>query len=182
MGLITLTDLEEQASRGVKNPQKGKGRYVGHKTVHNKLVGDWAIPTGWTYDDVDNNAHWVIRMSPEQINKAKADHTMATNATAYEMGLVWDEEDMCYYPVYDFADSGGRALSSIVGKVEYGGQRDKLTSAYSKLMQNYQTLYVQYTAEAQGQECEFQMDENGDVVAYAYFNDDQVAEAAKETY
>lgn len=134
LGLHVLTDIEEQTERGVENPVPGRGRYRGHKTEWGRLVGDYPIPKGWTLDDVDNNAYLVGKMPEELVQKLSPS---MTQRAPYDLGIVWSEEDQCYYPCYDFADTGGYLMQQVLGKVQYGEQRYEISSAYSKLMQAY---------------------------------------------
>lgn len=156
LGLEVLTDLEEQAQRGVSEPKIGRGRYRGHKTRWGKLVGDYPIPQGWTYDDVDNNAILVGRMTPETLARLQAEGKIDKHMTVegmYDLGLVWDEKDQCLYPVYDFADGGGWAMQQVLGQVNRTGTN--VSEAYGLLMQAYHAACDFLTAQEMGYELQF---------------------------
>ncbi len=156
LGLQVLSDTQEQVERGVTTPQIGRGRYRGHKTAYGSLVGDYPIPQGWTYDDVDNNASVIGRLTPETVARLKQENVLphyASAEQAYELGLVYDPVEQCYWPVYDFADTGGHFMQAVLGRVTT--DRGKVATAYEKLMQAYHMACDRLAAEEAGYEIQY---------------------------
>ncbi len=156
LGLRVLTDVEEQQQRGVKDPVPGRGCYRGHKTIYGGLVGDYPIPAGWQYEDVDNNAVLIGQMHKDLHHKVAQNETTRRYPTEdkyYDVGIVFSAEDQCYYPVYDFADSGGRLMGEVLGNVKREGQG--VSEAYSLFMQAYHQACDVLTAAEQQQQIEF---------------------------
>lgn len=154
LGFEVLSDVEEQQERGVE-PLPNRGRYRGHKTRFGRLVGDYPIPEGWTYADVDNNATVVARMPRETFDRLRASGMIPAYLTfddMYDLGIVYDARSNCYWPVYDFADGGGRVLQSVLGSVAGGYRGGQVTAACEKLMQAYHMACDELAAQEAGYE------------------------------
>lgn len=121
---------------------------------------------------MDNNASYVARPTKAKIQQMVAVKKLySSDADFYELGLVWNEEDQCYYPVYDFADTGGHNMSMIVGEVRGRGRGQEVTGAFSDLMQLYNAHCDRLKAQELNQEVEFEKLPDGSLVSFIYLDE-----------
>lgn len=124
----------EQMGINFRECEKGKGHFRTWKDDHNgQWVGDWDLPEGITGEQMGDNADYVL--------------SIPGDSQAYELGIVWNEQDQCWYPAYDFYN-GGNGLEKVIGKVTLEGK--EVISAAPKLMEYYRMVDLYLKNQQQG--------------------------------
>jgi hypothetical protein len=134
--------VQEMGGLNFRECEPGKGTYRTWKSDHGSWVGDWDLPEGVSGEEMGNNADFVI--------------SLKDNPEAYELGIVRDEKDGCWYPAYDFY-MGGYGLEEKIGPIKLQGK--KVLSAAPKLMEYYQLMKVGLKNKALGKNVSFQKQE-----------------------
>lgn len=157
-----------------------RGKYMGYRTEMQYSVGDWPTPEGWKTEDVENNADYVISLSDAQkkeyIDKKpyQWEYLLSGRRQFYQIGLVWYEDEKCWYPHFDFAEPGGQALQSVVGQVRYKEDRSGVVEkAFGTLMDWYHAYSDQLRAEELGERCEIEVSETGEIISCIYPNENR---------
>lgn len=134
--------------------ENGRGHYRTWKDDHGgRLVGDWDLPEGVTADQVGENADFVISV-PKSLDP---------QGRCYELGIVRDEKDKCWYPSYDFF-SGGMGLEKHIGPVQLHGK--KVVKSCGILMSHYRAAQAMLAYRARGKTAVFEKQDNK-LVVYA---------------
>lgn len=134
--------------------EPGKGHYRTWKDDHGgRLVGDWDLPEGTTAEQVGNNADFVISVPKELDPRGKC----------YQLGIVRDEKEGCWYPAHDFY-SGGMGLEDHIGRTELKG--NKVIKSCGRLMDSYRAAQTMLTYRARGKNAVFEQQGNK-LVVYA---------------
>lgn len=121
-----------------------RGHYRTYKDDNGgNWVGDWDLPEGVSGKQMGDNADFVISIPLKDDPSGKC----------YELGIVWDEKDQCWYPAYDFWNRGG-GLEKHIGKVKLQGK--KVISACPKMMEYYRLMEVGIKQRALGKNVVFQ--------------------------
>ena len=118
-----------------------KGHYRTWKDKNGGWVGDWPLPEGVSADEMGDNADYVISV-PASLDPHK---------TCYELGIVWDEADQCWYPAHDFY-AGGNGLERYIGATTVKGQQ--VVKSHQTLMGNYRLAQTALRRRALGQKVE----------------------------
>lgn len=143
MGLRLLTaeetcrELDRACTMDTKTGRKN-GHYRSWKDDHGgRLFGDYPTPQGMTEHEVGDNADYVIRPPHGKDNEYGA---------PYEVGLVWNATDKCYYPAHDFY-GGGLGLCEHIAKP---GRITNEAERYGRLMMFYQAMESRLAAAQEG--------------------------------
>lgn len=129
-----ITDIDalqlaaEQLGMKFTKCEKGKGHFRTWKDDHGGWVGDWDLPEGVTGEEMGDNADYVLSIPGDK--------------KAYELGIVWNEQDQCWYPAHDFY-AGGMGLEKVIGPTTVQGKQ--VIGSAPKLMEYYRMmeLYLQ---------------------------------------
>lgn len=132
---LRIETAEEVCKRkGIPYKPKSKehpacGVYRSYRTDNGRWVGDYPSPPGMKPEEVSFNADFVISLTPEAEKELN-------RPDAYEIGLVWVDEQHAvdpvteqpvhiqagWYPVHDFWQQG-RGIESIVGQTKANYER-----------------------------------------------------------
>lgn len=134
--------VQEMGGLSFRECEPGKGTYRTWKSDHGRWVGDWPLPEGVSAEEMGSNADFVISVDGDP--------------QAYELGIVRDEKDNCWYPAYDFY-CGGKGLEAHIGPIKMKGK--KVLSAAPKLMEHYQLMKLGLKSKAMGKNVSFQKQE-----------------------
>lgn len=122
----------------------GKGHYRTWKDDHGgNLVGDWPLPEGVTAAEVGNNADFVISVPA----------SLDPRGRCYELGIVRNKKDNCWYPSHDFYQ-GGMGLEKHIGHTKLKG--DKVVKSCGILMDHYKAAQSLLTYRARGKNAIFE--------------------------
>jgi len=149
-----------------------KGTYMGYKTEMGRLANDWPMPEGWTLEELEQNADYVISLSDQQkeayMGISASNRTVFTKHSRkfYEIGIVWDAKEKAWFPHFDFAEAGGRALQHFAGEVKR--ENYEVVSSLGTLMNWYHGFCDKLRAEELGEICELEAGEKGEVISYIY--------------
>ena len=119
-----------------------KGHYRTWKDEHNGWAGDWPLPKGVSATEMGDNADYVISVPLAKDPGRKC----------YEVGIVWDEADKCWYPAHDFY-AEGYGIEEYIGKTEVKGTT--VIKSHQKLMDYYNVAKVATKQRAKGKVVEF---------------------------
>lgn len=119
-----------------------KGHYRTWKDDHGGWAGDWDLPEGVSAEEMGDNADYVISVPKSKDPKGKC----------YQLGIIWDEKDQCWYPAHDFY-RGGYGLEEFIGKTEVKGKT--VVKSHQKLMDHYKAALLATQHRAKGKIVEF---------------------------
>lgn len=165
-GKPLICDLEAvkfaAANLGMIARLDNKYKWWGHH------VGDYPLPEGWTKEDMGNNAHMVLSVSPEKRKE------LGIGADCYELAIIADKKNPgAYTMMYDFYGQG-RGLDKVIGAPI--SEKGKVTQIAPIFMQHYRMCCDALAAKEVGDKISFEEQEDGSWVSYTVPNEERLRE------
>jgi hypothetical protein len=140
--IVALKAAVEKMGLEFRTCEPRKGHYRTWKDENGGWVGDWPLPKGVSAKEMGDNADYVISV-PLMEDPGKR---------CYELGIVWDEADKCWYPAHDFY-AGGCGLEDYIGETTVNGTT--VIKSHQKLMDYYKVAELATKQRAKGKVVEF---------------------------